>query len=144
MRARRSADPGACGTGPARGRAVHGFSLIEVLFALAVVGLALGAAASTFRTALMSGAITSGIDEALQLAGGKLAEAGADIPLRAGVTSGIAGRFRWRVAISPQPDAETPSNFALYRIEAQVAWRDGLREREVALDTMRLGRAPAP
>lgn len=122
-----------------------GFSLIEVLFALAVVGLALGAAASVVRAGLMASATAGGADAALALAAAKLDAAGAEAPLRPGVSTGVAGRFEWRLSIAPAADREArEANLALFRIEARVAWRDGSRQRQVDLATVRLGPVPPP
>ncbi len=124
-------------------RFARGFSLIEVLFALAIVGLALGTAATVFSNGLLGHNAAGDVDTALALAQEKLAAAGVTTPLGAGETHGdFAGRFAWRVTTArfddKELDAAPPSALTLYRIEAQVAWRDGLRQREIALQTLRL------
>lgn len=122
-----------------------GFSLIEVLFALAVVGLALGTAATVFRAGLIGNETASGVDRALELAQAKLDEAGADPPLQPGVSTGAFGPFQWRLSIVRSDDDEAEAAaLPLFRIEARVLWRDGVRQREVALDTLRLGPAAPP
>jgi general secretion pathway protein I len=121
-----------------------GFSLIEVLFALAVVGLALGAAAGVFGNFGMGRGMVDDADHALALAEDTLAEGGAGSPLVPGERAGRDGRFSWRLAIAPVEDAETPDNLRVYRLEAQVAWRDGWRERRLALSTLRLAPRPPP
>lgn len=122
-----------------------------MLFALALVGLELGAAASVFGNGLLGHRTAGNVDTALALAEEKLAAAGVTEPLRPGRTDGVfAARFAWRLAVAAydDPDAAAAAGPAapvrLYRIEARIAWRDGIREREVALDTLRLAPAPPP
>jgi len=121
-----------------------GFSLIEVLFALAVVGLTLGAAAGVFGAAWVGHATGEDADHALVIAENALAAAGAEAPLGRGMRAGKDGRFTWQVAVAPYDDRESPQNFVLYRIEARVSWRNGVRERRLALATLRLAPAPPP
>jgi prepilin-type N-terminal cleavage/methylation domain-containing protein len=126
-------------------RRTGGFTLIEMLFALMVIGLAMAAAATMFRTGLIGNETAASIDEALRIGQAKLDESGADLPLRPGISSGKFGRFAWQLAIARASDDEAAAaHLALYRIEARVLWRDGARERHVTLDTLRLGSAPPP
>ena len=135
--------------GPDRNTGAGGFSLIEVLAALVVVGLALAAAGDVFRTGLLGHEVAVGADAALALAEEKIASAGVTEPLRPGRSSGLFGnRFQWQVSIEPyretsstgfdQPDAV----LQLYRIAVTVSWREGPRQRALALDTLRLGIPP--
>ena len=127
-----------------------GFTLIEVLVALAIVGLALGAVAAVFGNSLTAHATASDAETALALAEEHLALAGA-LP-RPGRSSGdFAGRFAWQTTVAPFDDGVkdtgvkdtdmAKSRPRLYRIAVSVAWRDGHRSREVALSTLRLGAA---
>jgi prepilin-type N-terminal cleavage/methylation domain-containing protein len=127
-----------------------GFSLIEVLVALVIVGLALATAAGVFRTGLLGHEVAVGVDAALALADEKIASAGVTEPLRPGRSAGVFGnRFQWQVSIEPYQEKsntlfdQPSSDLQLYRIAVTVTWRDGRRERQLALDTLRLG-APPP
>ena len=123
-----------------------GFSLVEVLFALAIVGLILGTAATVFRNGISGHAAADDVDTALAVAEQAMAGAGVTAPLQAGETHGLfADRFAWRLAVSPYEDKAEPvppAPYKLYRLQVEVAWRDGLRKRQIALDSMRLKRAP--
>ncbi len=122
-----------------------GFSLIEVLFALAVVGLALGATAALFGNFGLGHEAADDADHALALAEDTLAEAGFAAPLVPGARAGRAGRFAWRLAVASFGDAdETPENLRLYRLEARISWREGFSERRLVLSTLRLAAPPPP
>jgi len=126
-------------------RSRGGFSLIEVLVALAVIGLALGTAATVYGNGALGHEAARDADTALSLAQEKLAAAGVTETLQPGTTAGMfAGRFAWRLAVAPYDDrdrADTPpAPFGLYRIDATIAWRDGRRRHEIALETLRLAR----
>jgi general secretion pathway protein I len=135
--------------GPDRNIRAGGFSLIEVLAALVVIGFALAAAGGVFRTGLLGHEVAAGADAALALADEKMASAGVTEPLRPGRSGGLFGnRFQWQVSIEPyQENSSTgfdqpTSDLQLYRIAVMVSWRDGRRQRALALDTLRLGPAP--
>ena len=123
-----------------------GFTLLEALVALAVVGLALAAIAGVFSNALMGHETASDADVALALAEERLALAGAT--LRPGANSGTFGeRFAWQTTVSRYDDADKTADVAtamprLYRIAVSVAWQDGHHNRLLALSTLRLAAAP--
>lgn len=120
-----------------------GFSLVEVLFALALAGLMLAATAGVFRNGLLGHANASDAATAVALAEQKLAEAGVTATLRPGNSTGAFGRFRWRLTVADYADQETPPpNLHLYRVGAQIEWSDGLRQRQFGLSTLRLGPPP--
>lgn len=130
------------------GKRQAGFTLIEVLVALAIIGLALGALAGIFGVGLTAHETTSETEAALAVAEEQLALAAATP--HAGTASGVfANRYTWRTVVAPYRDAasktdDTPPNLPpLYRIAVSVAWHDGYRARAVSLSTLRLG-APPP
>ena len=145
----RSMQPPAEPSSRARPGGAAGFSVLEVLVALVVAGLALTAVAGVFGTGLDAHRVRADAAAALTFAEGRLAMAGSAEPLRAGRTGGEFGdRFRWQLSVSPYEDRqdESPSRFArphlavqLYRIEVVVAWSERARRRQVTLATLRLG-----
>jgi hypothetical protein len=64
----------------------------------------------------------------------------------------FAGRFHWLLTVAPYVDDQKKTAGAvfdkatlpisLYRITVAVDWRDGWRQRQVVLDTLRAGPAP--
>jgi prepilin-type N-terminal cleavage/methylation domain-containing protein len=126
-----------------------GFTLIEVLVALAIVGLAMATIAGVFSNGLVGHETAADAEAALALGEEQLALAGATAALRPGTSKGdFAGRFAWQTTISPYVDGDDVTQGAqpagmplLYRIAVSVAWHDGHRSRELALSTVRLGGA---
>jgi prepilin-type N-terminal cleavage/methylation domain-containing protein len=129
-----------------------GFSLVEVLLAIAIAGLIVAATAGVFRNGLLGHAAADDAATAAALADQKLAEAGITETLRPGSSAGVFGRFRWRVTVAPFVDKESAGEesadqdaapaFRLYRVAAQIEWNDGPRRRQYELATVRLGPAP--
>jgi prepilin-type N-terminal cleavage/methylation domain-containing protein len=127
-----------------------GFTLIEVLVALVIAGLALAAVAAVFGTGVIGHEIAADANTAVALAEEKLAGTEAISSLRAGRNGGVyAGRFDWQVSVAPYDDpgetaaainsvAGETATLRLYRIEASVGWREGRHRRQLALSTLRL------
>jgi general secretion pathway protein I len=117
-----------------------GFSLIEVLFALAMIAVALGTAATLLNNGLLAARTSSDVAAALALADEKLAEAGVSAPLQPGSSSGVFGRFTWSVIVAPYDDSDSASqHLQLYRIDARIGWHDGFQRRQFVLATVRIG-----
>jgi general secretion pathway protein I len=127
-----------------------GFTLIEILVALALLGLGIGAVASVLSDSARGYTAAGNTQTALSLADDKLESAGITEPLRVGQTEGqFDERFSWRVAVTNYRDrppvgaaAAQSDALALFRIEVTVGWRDGVRERQIALSTVRLVQVP--
>jgi general secretion pathway protein I len=124
----------------------RGFTLIEVLVALAVVGLALGAVAGVFGNGLTAHETASDAEAALAVGEEQLALAAAS--LHPGASNGnYAGRFAWRATVAAYADPADQSPDApttlpqLYRVAVSVAWQDGRHSRALSLSTLRLGPA---
>jgi general secretion pathway protein I len=118
--------------------------LVEVLVALAIVGLALGATAGVFRNGAASHAVAADVDMALAVAEERLTLAAVAAPLRPGDSHGDFGeRFAWQTTVAPYDDgpADPTAALRLYRIEVAVEWREGRHDRRLSLSSLRL--APA-
>lgn len=129
---------------PAQG----GFTLIEVLVALTILGLTLGSMFAAFSGALRNIDTAEHYVWAAAIADSRLAAVGYEIPLEAGEESrGTEGRFSWTVKVTPYRDAPDTDGAAsstdgaapLYRVAVSVRWAQALVEREVTLETLRTG-----
>lgn len=143
-------------------RLIRGFTLIEILVALIILGLSLGVIMQIFSAGLDRARKTEARAVAVQLAESKLAAIGIEEPLTEGVTDGqFDERFRWRVLVQPyrpaggapngdQPGDDTDETTALvhaYAVNVRVFWSDGGGgdgggdDGTVSLSTIRLVRA---
>jgi general secretion pathway protein I len=107
-----------------------GFTLIEALVALAILGVALAAVLRAYGAGFRSAERSEMQTQALLRAESRLAEAAATLT-EPGERRGDAGGYAWRVAATPFPveGVEKP----LLRIEVRVAAPDGAEARLVTL-----------
>lgn len=125
----------------------RGFTLIEVLVALAIAALGLVAIFEGASAGMRSVDLAQRYVAATRLAQAHLAEVGAVIPFGDGETGGAdAGGYRWRIrmkpARTPAADADGPRGAALYAVESVVSWGPAAHPWAVRLETLRLA-APA-
>lgn len=133
-----SAEPGA---------AEAGFTLLEVVVAVAIAGLALVGMFQAGSGGLFAVDTAARAEEALQRAQSHLAAVGRDAALVEGDTSGSdGGGYRWRLQVQPAAqrqgvgaDGVTPQNTVLYSVEVAVSWQSRGHRRAVVLQTLRLG-----
>ena len=117
-----------------------GFTLIEVLVALAILALTF-----TFAYRAMSGGLgrlgeDSRSERAVLLAQSQLARVGREIALADGDIAGrAAGDYSWQIRIAPYGPAE--GGLAGHRVLVLVGWHDRGQARQVRLETVRLGPA---
>jgi general secretion pathway protein I len=123
-------------------RACAGFTLIEVLVALAILAIAFGFA---FR------ALSGGFDrldrdqknaDALLLAQTTLARVGHDIALQDGTLDGRSeDGFAWRIETAPYGDTQDlpPGRLIGHRVAVTIAWNERHQRREVRLTSLVLG-----
>jgi general secretion pathway protein I len=121
----------------------RGFTLLEVLVALAILGLAVVTVIQLFAQGLRLLKVSGDYQQAVLLADQKAREAG---PLREGVESGQEGPFGWerRATVTPVPVELTvvsATPVRLYQLTVQVRW-GGNRSVEVA--TLRTAEEPLP
>lgn len=133
-------------SGNPRRQKEEGFTLIEVLVALAIIGMALGALAGIFGLGITGHETASEAEAALAVAEERLALAAA--APRPGTAKGVFGsRYAWQTTVAPYQDSDGKATDApatlppLYRVAVSVAWHDGRHTREVSLSTLRLGTA---
>lgn len=123
-----------------------GFSLLEVLVALLITGIAFGALFQGALGGLRAADISGRTEEALSRARSRIAVLGQAAPITAGDRQGEdGGGYRWQERVAPVSQrAAAPGSvgIALYRIEVRMSWGEGSAARSVTLETKRLGSTP--
>jgi general secretion pathway protein I len=129
----------------------HGFTLLEVLVALAIAGLALVGLFAAGGGGLFATETAARAEEALERAQSHLAAVGRDAALSSGSSSGDdGGGYHWQLSMRPLASRRissangifgTATTTTLYDVEIVVSWRSGGRERRVGLRTLRLAAA---
>lgn len=122
--------------------------MIEVLVALTILGLVLGALLQVFSGGLRNVATAEQYVLAAVIADSKLAAVGREIPLEPGAeSSGEEGRYAWTVEIAPyEPGEDAKPNkdavLQLYQVAVSVRWSSVRGERVVSVDTLMNGVIP--
>src|SRR5215831_17780829 len=127
----------------------HGFTLLEVLVAVAIAGLAVIGLFQAGSGGLFAADTAARAEEAVQRAQSHLAEVGRDAALAEGEFTGEdGGGYRWTLRIRPltarqslAPDGVTLVNTTLFNVEVAISWPGRAGERAVVLRTLRLGTA---
>jgi general secretion pathway protein I len=124
-----------------------GFTLIEVLVATAIAGLALVALLESFSSGLSTVSRMAARDRASLLAQSLLEAAGARDLLTEGVEAGQASEgVEWRTTTRRRDDLvySDPAKVLVipYEVQVEVAWRDKRTSRSLTLHTIRLGTRP--
>ncbi len=138
-----------------------GFTLLEVVVALAIAALSLVTLFQTGSGGLFAADTAARIDEAIERAQSHLAafgRVGAGEPSQS--TGNDGGGYQWQMRATPiarQPAAEpidtgklpnerqqAGPRLVLYEIEVTISWRSASQHRSVVLETRRLGTVPGP
>jgi general secretion pathway protein I len=128
-----------------------GFTLLEVVVALAIAGLALVGLFQAGSTGLFAADTATQAEEAVERAQSHLAAVGRDAALTAGeFTDQDGGGYSWRLSVRPVatrqmpgPDGISANSTTLYAVEVEISWGDAGHKRSVVLKTLRLGSAAA-
>ncbi|HXC15123.1 MAG TPA: type II secretion system protein [Stellaceae bacterium] len=134
-----------------RAAAEAGFTLLEVVVAVAIAGLALVGLFQAGSGGLFAVDTAARAEEALQRAQSHLAAVGRDAALVEGESSGDdGGGYHWRLQVQPAAqrqgvaaDGVTPQNATLYSVLVSISWQSRGHERAVTLQTLRLGAGSA-
>ena len=126
----------------------NGFTLLEVVVALAIVGLGVVTLLEIFSLGLRLGARSSERSEAVAYAAQVMEEALIRRQLGEGTEQGFAGqRHRWRLEVkAPRLEDETAlsSKWELKEIALALRYRDAGGERLVEMKTLRLTKKTGP
>jgi general secretion pathway protein I len=128
-----------------------GFTLLEVVVAVAIAGLALVGLFQAGSGGVFAVDTAARAEEAVQRAQSHLAAIGRDAALVQGDSSGDdGGGYRWRLQVQPvtqrsgvAADGITPENTTLFSVEVAISWQSRGHRRAVVLRTLRLGTGAA-
>jgi general secretion pathway protein I len=112
-----------------------GFTLLEVVVALAIMSISLG----VLYRAVGGGVRTVGDLSAYSRAvavGESVLQMRDAVPAEGWNESGEWAGFRWAVASAPYEPGTGPG-VALHRVQVDIAWFDGLREKNFSLVSLR-------
>lgn len=126
-----------------------GFTLLEVIVALVIAGLALVVMFRAGGDGLFAVNTAGRAEEAVQRAQSHLAAVGRDVGLMQGMTEGDdGGGYHWRLRIEPaaqwsvQPSTSAPPLVTtLYNVEVAITWAGRHHDDAVVLTTERVGTA---
>jgi general secretion pathway protein I len=116
-----------------------GFTLIEVVVALAIAGLGLSLLVAATGSGLESTTAADNTVQAIAHAQSHLAEVGRSLPLRRANYSGEEGGFRWRVHIADPVATAASGKFAIYPVTVTENWLAGTTPKSFSLYSERLG-----
>ncbi|NPU14542.1 type II secretion system protein [Bradyrhizobium sp. 83002] len=119
-----------------------GFTLVEVLVALAMLSVGLALVMSLFSTGLSRTGMAERVAGAVALAQSLMAQVGNSIPLRTETRDGAeANGYRWRLAMQPYRPVQggDARPVELYQVSVEIGWQEGQDPRSYALSTLRLG-----
>ncbi len=122
-----------------------GFSLLEVLVAFAILAIALGTILALLGTDLRNGTAAGDYSRALAWAEQKMTDLELQPveSLEAGTAEGeVEERFHWESEVAPDEAVDPVGRAQLYKLRVQVAWDEGPRHRQVALESLRVGVRP--
>jgi len=130
-------------------KADAGFTLLEVVVALAIAGLALVGLFEAGSGGLFAVDNAARAEEAVERARSHLAAVGRNAALTEGEFQGDdGGGFHWKIRVQPlmsrrvpTADATTTAAISLYAVEVGVSWEQKGRQQAVVLKTLRLGSA---
>jgi general secretion pathway protein I len=131
-------------------RRSRGFTLLEMIVASTIMGIAVVGLMSGLATSTRNAARLLDYDRAVQLGRLRMNELLLDqrIPLntelngRFDPSQAAGGEAGWRarVTTAEMPPAPAPGQTSIQRVELQVWWMNGDRERNFTLEGYRLGR----
>ncbi len=126
-------------------RTKTGFTLIEVMISIALLGVGLMMIIELFSGGLRLGRVSQEYTQATQYARAKMEELNLKPPVEEGVEEGeFDPTYRWKietekVILLPEaidPDFKPPAN--LIHVKLRVFWKSGLKERSIQIESYRI------
>jgi general secretion pathway protein I len=133
-------------------RTQRGFTLLEILVATTIMGIAVVGLLSSLSTSMRNASHVTEADRAAQLARNKMEELVSDdnLPFQATLQGNFDSNggqaMGWTAQIGPfeGPPKYGPGALILQRIALVVWWNNGQNRREYPLESYRLAEVPRP
>ena len=129
----------------------RGFTLIEIVVAMAILGVGLIVIIELFAGGLRLGRTSEEFSKAVSLARVKLEEVSLNPVLQEGSETGEFDKdFRWQVEVKKMDilPLERPPEFQplveFYRVKVDVLWKSGTKERITGIETYKTVQGVAP
>jgi len=123
-----------------------GFTLLEVLVAMAVLAICLTVIMELFSGGLKSGYLSKEYIDAVYLAREKMEEILTNDQLEEHTAEGEgSGVFRWQTEVHPVEEAEEAAPqlpFRLFEIRVKVLWKEGERQKSYMIHTLKIASVP--
>jgi general secretion pathway protein I len=119
-----------------------GFTLVEVIVAMAILSVGLGCLMTMIGNTLRQTGQADRLAEAGALAQSLLARLGPELALGERQDAGqFDNGFHWRLNSERFGDAGDQQQWPMsaYKVSVNIGWQDGFRERSFVLTTLRLG-----
>jgi len=127
-----------------KGRGQGGFTLVEVVVAMAILGISLVLVIELFSGGLRLGRTSEEYTVAAQLAHQKIEEIALYKQVEEGIEEGeFDSTYRWQVEVKKidllllanETDYKPPAE--LYQIQVRIIWKSGSKERTTRIETFR-------
>jgi general secretion pathway protein I len=121
-----------------------GFTLLEVLVAIAILGVGLTIVIELFSGGLRLGRASEEYTKAVNYARMKMEETAIKTTMKEGSEEGeFDNTFRWQVVVKKvdllpmenKPDFKPPANF--FQIQVDIFWKSGSKERSTRIESYR-------
>ena len=119
-----------------------GFTLVEVIVALAMLSVGLGVLLGLISSSLRQTANAESMAEASSLAQSLMDEGGIDMPVKPGERDGqFPNGLHWHLKMLPFGDDSEREEWpvGLYKVSTEVVWGEGTARRSFELTTLRFG-----
>ena len=125
-------------------RAEHeaGFTLVEVIVALAILSVGLSVLLGSISSGLQQTANAERMAEAGSLAQSLMDEVGTELPIKSEERDGqFPNGYRWHLKMHQYGNVKEREEWpvGLYMISTEVEWEEGARRRSYGLTTLRVG-----
>jgi general secretion pathway protein I len=125
-----------------------GFTLLEILVATTIMGLAVVGLLSSLSTSMHNAGRITDADRAAQVARNKMEELVVDpnLPFQGSLQGAFDNASGWTAQIGPYetPPSVGPGAVVLQRIALTVWWQSGQNQRQFPLESYRIVEVPKP